>query len=199
MPGMTSKEAFTMNTRTCLLTACALALTGSAALANTTSPQDQFIANLKSMCNRTLEGKLVTNDPADTDFAGQRLVMGPVDCAPAELRIPFAVGENRSRTWVITRTTEGIRLKHIHRHDADHEDTVSRYGGDTANAGTATRQEFPADAFSKELFMANRLERSVTNVWAVEAVPGKRFAYELRRANRFFRVEFDASAPAPQK
>lgn len=188
-----------MNTRTCLLTACALALTGSAALANTTSPQDQFIANLKSMCNQTLEGKLVTNDPADKDFAGQRLVMGPVDCAPAELRIPFAVGENRSRTWVITRTTEGIRLKHIHRHDADHEDTVSRYGGDTANAGTATRQEFPADAFSKELFMANRLERSVTNVWAVEAVPGKRFAYELRRPNRFFRVEFDASAPAPQK
>jgi hypothetical protein len=33
----------------------------------------------------------------------------------------------------------------------------------------------------------------------VEAVPGKLFAYELRRANRFFRVEFDdASAATPK-
>jgi hypothetical protein len=55
------------------------------------------------------------------------------------------------------------------------------------------------DQFSRELFLANKLERSVTNTWAVEAVPGKLFAYELRRANRFFRVEFDdASAATPK-
>jgi hypothetical protein len=125
--------------------------------------------------------------------------MGPVRCEMNEISIPFAVGENRTRTWVITRTSDGVRLKHVHRHADGHEDTVSRYGGDTAAPGTATRQEFPVDQFSKELFLANKLERSVTNTWAVEAVPGKLFAYELRRANRFFRVEFDdASAATPK-
>jgi hypothetical protein len=106
------------------------------------------------------------------------------------VQIPFAVGDNRSRTWVITRTGTGVRLKHVHRHDDGTEDKVSRYGGDTATAGGETRQEFPADEFSKLIFRANKLDRSVDNVWAVEAAPGKHFAYELRRPNRLFRVEF---------
>ena len=33
------------------------------------------------------------------------------------------------------------------------------------------------------------------NVWAVEVIPGRTFAYELRRPNRFFRVEFDLTKP----
>jgi hypothetical protein len=159
-----------------------------------TSPADAFIANLNQLCGQTHEGRLVTTDPADADFAGKKLVMGPVACTPGEVAIPFAVGDNRSRTWVLTRTDSGVRLKHVHRHDDGSEDKVSRYGGDTAAPGTPTRQEFPADDFSKQLFLANKLERSVTNVWAVEAAPGKHFAYELRRPNRFFRVEFDLTA-----
>lgn len=156
-----------------------------------TEPADAFMANLNQLCGQTHEGRLVTSDPADADFAGKKLVMGPVACTTNEVAIPFAVGDNRSRTWVITRTGAGVRLKHVHRHDDGSEDKVSRYGGDTATEGTATRQEFPVDEFSKLMFKANKLERSVTNVWAVEAEPGKHFAYELRRTNRFFRVEFD--------
>ena len=155
-----------------------------------TEPADAFMANLNQLCGQTHEGRLVTTDPADADFAGKKLVMGPVACNGNEIKIPFAVGDNRTRTWVITRTNVGVRLKHIHRHDDGTEDKVSRYGGDTATAGTETRQEFPADEFSKLIFRANKLERSVTNVWAVEAAPGKHFAYELRRPSRFFRVEF---------
>lgn len=156
-----------------------------------TEPADAFMANLNALCGQTHEGRLVTTDPADADFAGKKLVMGPVACKPNEVAIPFAVGDNRSRTWVITRTNVGVRLKHVHRHDDGSEDKVSRYGGDTAAAGTETRQEFPVDEFSKLMFRSNKLDRSVTNVWAVEAAPGKHFAYELRRENRFFRVEFD--------
>jgi hypothetical protein len=47
------------------------------------------------------------------------------------------------------------------------------------------------------MFKANGLERSVTNVWALEA-DGKIFAYELRRANRHFRVEFDLTKEVPE-
>ena len=160
------------------------------------APADTFIAGLKQLCGKSFPGRLVTTDPADKDMAGQKLTMGEVACTSEGVAIPFAVGENRSRNWHITRTQTGVRLKHVHTHDDGSEDKVSRYGGDTADAGTATRQEFPADQFSKDLFLANKLERSVTNVWAVEVVPGQLFAYELRRANRFFRVEFDLK-PAP--
>jgi hypothetical protein len=148
------------------------------------------MAGLKTLCGKSFVGRMVTTDPADADFAGKPLVMGTVACSESEVAIPFAVGENRSRTWLITRTPAGLRLKHVHKHDDGTEDAVSRYGGDTLAPGTATRQEFPADEFSKELFTANKLEQSRTNVWAVEVVPGKLFAYELRRPGRFFRVEF---------
>ena len=158
------------------------------------APADTFMTNLNGLCGQTHEGRLVSTDSADADFAGKKLIMGPVACAGNEIAIPFAVGDNRSRTWLITRTAAGVRVKHVHRHDDGSEDKVSRYGGDTATAGSETRQEFPVDEFSKQLFLANKLERSVTNVWAIEVVPGKHFAYELRRPNRFFRVEFELAS-----
>ena len=35
----------------------------------------------------------------------------------------------------------------------------------------------------------------MTNVWAVEVITGQLFAYELRRENRYFRVEFALGEP----
>jgi len=155
------------------------------------SAQDAFLTNLSNLCGRTYAGRVITTDAADADMAGQELIMHVRDCSESEIRIPFNVGENRSRTWVITRTDTGLRLKHDHRHEDGSEDAVTQYGGDTANEGTATRQEFPVDQFSQGMFLANELPQSVTNVWAVEVNPGETFAYELRRENRHFRVEFD--------
>ena len=163
-------------------------------------PADAFMARLQSLCGRAFEGRVVTADPADADMRSQRLVMHVRQCSPAEVRIPFHVGDDRSRTWVITRTTDGLRLKHDHRHADGSPDELTMYGGDTAAPGTAVRQEFPVDAFSIALF--TRTERSVSNsnVWAVEAGQSV-FAYELRRppipGGRFFRVEFDLARPVP--
>jgi len=155
------------------------------------SPQDAFFANLSALCGTAYAGRVVSADAADADMAGETLVMHVRDCSADEIRIPFNVGEDRSRTWVITRTDAGLRLKHDHRHEDGSEDVLTQYGGDTANAGTATRQEFPVDQFSQNLFIANGIPQSATNVWAVEINPGQTFAYELNRENRHFRVEFD--------
>ena len=62
------------------------------------------MTNLNGLCGQTHEGRLVSTDSADADFAGKKLIMGPVACAGNEIAIPFAVGDNRSRTWLITRT-----------------------------------------------------------------------------------------------
>lgn len=177
--------------------AAALALSACATALAPLSPQDQFFANLSALCGQSFEGRVVTTEAADADFASQRLVMQVRACSENEIRVPFHVGENRSRTWVITRTDDGLRLKHDHRHDDGGEDVLTQYGGDTANAGSAVRQEFPVDQFSRDLFVANNIPQSTTNVWAVEVHPGRIYAYELRRPNRHLRVEFDLTRPVP--
>ncbi len=119
------------------------------------------------------------------------------ECHADELRIPFYVGNDRSRTWVLTRTGDGLRLKHDHRHEDGTPDAVTMYGGNTTNPGTATRQEFPVDAAPIAMFEREGLTASLVNVWAMEIEPGQRFVYELARpgTERLFRVEFDLTSP----
>ena len=160
--------------------------------------QDAFFANLTALCGQRFEGRVVTTDAADARFASERLIMHVRDCSADEVRIPFAVGADRSRTWVVTRTDAGLRLKHDHRHEDGTTDVLHWYGGDTANAGTAERQAFPVDAESIALFNANDAAVSTTNVWAMEVHPGKTFTSELRRPNRHFQVDFDLTKPVAE-
>lgn len=201
MPGLPTAALLALAT---LLGACAQ----PAATADTAAPmtaadahdvQQQFFNAIARRCGEAFGGRLVSTDDADADMAGQAMVMHISKCTADEIRIPFHVGDNRSRTWVLSRTAQGLRLKHDHRHADGSEDAITQYGGDTVNPGSATRQEFPADAQSITLFTANAMQVSNGNVWAVE-VDDKRFAYELRRQGRWFRVEFDlthALAPPP--
>jgi len=162
-------------------------------------PADAFMAGLAAHCGQAYAGRVVVDEPpaADSPFAGQALVMHVSECGDAGFRIPFHVGADRSRTWVLTRTTTGIRLKHDHRHEDGSEDAITMYGGDTAADGTAVRQEFPVDGESVALFEQAGLAASTANVWAMEIEPGSRFVYELARpgSGRLFRVEFDLTTP----
>lgn len=185
-----------MNRIKTMLALAALSVAGCATTP-ADDPQSRFMARIASLCGQAFAGRIVSNNPADSDFDGKPLVMHVASCGDDQLKIPFHVGDDRSRTWVITRTASGLQLKHDHRHEDGSPDSVTMYGGDTAGRGTAVRQEFPVDAESIALFRKNGLPKSVTNVWAVEATDSL-FAYELRRAapdTRFFRVEFDLTRP----
>jgi hypothetical protein len=163
-------------------------------------PADMFLAAIASHCGQAFAGRIVANEPAmpDDPFDGKALVMHVRECSAAELKVPFHVGDDHSRTWVLTRTAEGLRLKHDHRHEDGSDDAVTMYGGDTAAPGTPVRQEFPVDAFSIEMFEREGLTASVTNTWAMEIEPGRRFLYELSRpSGRLFQVEFDLTTPVP--
>lgn len=170
-------------------------LLASCVSAGARAPQDQFFANLSALCGQSFEGRVVTTDARDAAFASQRLVMHVRECSATEIRAPFHVGDDRSRTWVITRTGAGLRLKHDHRHQDGEEDVLTQYGGDTISEGTAARQEFPADEHSRALFIAQNIPLSAANIWAIEVHPGSAFVYELRREGRHFRVEFDLTRP----
>lgn len=179
-------------------------LAGGCASTPAENPQDAFFAALSSHCGRAYAGSLVSSDAADAEMAGRPMVMQVRDCSDQGVAIPFHIqnadgGWDRSRTWLITRTDRGLRLKHDHRHEDGSADAVTFYGGDTATPGTARAQDFPVDAESIALFRANDLPASVTNVWRVEidpaGTPGGRYAYQLSREGRLFRVEFDTTRP----
>lgn len=159
----------------------------------TGAPADAFFAAVAAHCGDSYGGKVVSTDAVDADFAKETLIMQVRECGEGVLRIPFHVGDDHSRTWVLTRTESGLRLKHDHRHEDGSEDAVTQYGGDSG-AVTATRAEFPVDAYSIDMFQREGLTASVTNVWAME-ITDTMFAYELSRENRFFRVEFDLTEP----
>ncbi|AYV45284.1 hypothetical protein CFHF_03225 [Caulobacter flavus] len=175
-----------------VLALCALlSLAAAPAMAADNAPADQFFARLTALCGKTLTGKVVEGDASDEAFRKSALVMTVAQCDAREIRIPFSVGEDRSRTWVVTRLDDGrLRLKHDHRHADGVEDQLSRYGGDTVEAGTADLQRFPVDAESRALF--TRLDRAVsnTNVWSL-GLTNQAFTYELARPGRLFRVSFD--------
>jgi len=182
-------------------TACASDRTIGAARIEAATPADAFLAAIAQQCGKAFAGRIVANapPPATPDaFEGKPLVMHVRGCDDPrrELRIPFHVGDDRSRTWVLTRTVDGLRLKHDHRHADGSPDAVTMYGGDTDAPGAATRQAFPVDAASVAMFEREGLRASVSNTWAVEIEPGTRFVYELSRPDgRLFRVEFDLTAP----
>jgi hypothetical protein len=155
-------------------------------------PADDFLQALRARCGQAFEGRIINPQPADSAMVGQRLVMHVRGCGDT-LRVPFHVGDNRSRTWVFTRTATGVRLKHDHRHEDGSEDAVTQYGGDARPGGTAGRMAFAADSLTKAMIPAAR-----TNVWTVEVTPGM-FVYQLERegTTRRFRVEFDLGTPVP--
>lgn len=176
-----------MTTR--LLATLALFTLSATALGAQAAP-DAFLDGLRAHCGKAYEGRIIDPQPADTAFARQRLVMHVRGCGDT-LRVPFHVGEDRSRTWVLTRTASGLRLKHDHRHEDGTEDRVTQYGGDASPGSTAMRMEFPADSFTAALLPASR-----TNVWTIE-LTATQFVYQLRRtgSDRRFRVEFDLTRP----
>ncbi|MFK8014706.1 MAG: hypothetical protein AB8G17_04655 [Gammaproteobacteria bacterium] len=157
------------------------------------SAQTQFFKRLAALCGNAYAGYLtVGTEDSDRAFGESSMTMHVRDCDADEIRIPFSVGENRSRTWVVRRLDSALTLHHRHVDQSGASEDPDRYGGQTQNTGSATRQEFVVDDATKAQLPATKY-----NVWAIEVRPGKTFAYELQRPEeeRFFRVEFDLDQP----
>ena len=139
--------------------------------------QAAFFQNVRKLCGQKFEG--ATEFPADQEhpLVGKRLVINVDSCSGNETRIPFHVGEDRSRTWILTLDKEGLLFKHDHRHADGTPDEVTMYGGWAAPGGTAYQQQFPADADTKKL-----IPEAATNVWTLEMDKDKgKIVYYLER------------------
>lgn len=154
------------------------------------SPLDEYWSHLTSLCGKAFAGELVTHPEGETGFVGHALVMHVRDCSAERIRIPFMVGDDRSRTWVLTRKGDRIELKHDHRHADGTPEDSTLYGGTSSNAGRANEQYFPADEQTRQV-----IEPAFSNVWVMRVHPGETFTYGLWRLGtpRVFQVDFDLS------
>ncbi len=156
--------------------------------------QDEFFRAISELCGKAYSGTVTVDTSASDSFANKKLIMHVRRCGETQLQIPFHVGEDSSRTWLLTKTGSGLSLKHDHRHRDGTEDVLTQYGGHTVDAGWAQVQSFPADQYSKEVFVENAIPQSIGNTWQMFIYPD-RFTYRLTRQGMEFRVDFDLTNP----
>lgn len=150
----------------------------------------EFWNRLSKLKGKAFQGK-VLEAPEGDDFRGKDLVMHVLDVKDEKIYIPFNVGENRSRTWILSTTKIGIELKHDHRKEDGSEDEVTMYGGVTPNSGYDNLAMFPADQETVDL-----LPGTATNLWWI-TVDDEQFTYNLRRIGSpiKFSIGFDLESP----
>jgi hypothetical protein len=149
-------------------------------------PQGDFFTKLSQYCGKTYYGKTVYPDDPGHDFAGKELVMHVKECTETQIRVPFKVGEDTSRTWIFTKTDKGLLLKHDHRHADGTPDEITMYGG-YANA-LNLQADFAADAHTARL-----IPDASTNVWSLSFdTENNTFSYYLERhAKPRYKAVFD--------
>ena len=189
--------------RACALVAVALLAACRAAAPPTTrplppplpAPQETFWQSLSALCGQAFGGGVVNSNAADSLLVRAALRIHVRQCTDSEIRIPFHVGANRSRTWVLTRASGGLHLSHDVRMPSGRAERIAGYGGGSRGAGRADRQHFSADTASARIMPSTR-----GTLWTLELVAGQRLAYEVRKegTDRYLRIEFDVARPMAQ-
>ena len=167
---------------------------GESLLRTTGQAQGAFFARLTALCGKRFPGRAVFTSTPDDPMARASLVMHVATCTSEQIRVPFIVDGDRSRTWVVTLHPGAMQLKHDHRHADGTPDEITMYGGWAAPGTNPFRQRFPADSQTKVLIPA-----ASTNVWTLELDDRKgEFVYDLERDGRpRFRAVFDLRSPLP--
>ncbi len=149
---------------------------------------EKFWEQLEAHCGNAYQGEIIAGAVEGDSFTGKKLVMHVRSCETNDIRIPFFVGEDKSRTWVLKMNDEKIMsLKHDHRHKDGTEEDITQYGGISSNHGLANLQMFPADAHTSAI-----LPPASTNIWWF-TIDETSLTYNLRRlgTDRLFTVRFD--------
>lgn len=142
--------------------------------------QQSYFENLKSLCGQVFTGASTYPDDPNHDFAGKLLVAKFSGCSQDQIKIKFDVGEDRSRTWIVSKSQQGLLLKHDHRHADGTPDEITNYGGWANDAGTPWQQYFAADQETAALIPA-----ASTNVWMLQYEPqSQTLTYDLKRHDK---------------
>jgi hypothetical protein len=126
---------------TALMAACGAATADEAAAA---SPQRAFFEEIAARCGDEYPGRAVIAPETDDTFRPAFLAMRIESCTEEEIRIPFIVDGDESRTWVLTMDGGDLVFTHEHMLEGDTLSSNSGWGGRAAaGTGAAHFQHFP--------------------------------------------------------
>ncbi len=150
-----------------------------------------FKTELEKHCGKSYEGVITEGGKEGDGFVGKRLVMQVLSCEDDQIKIPFYVGDDKSRTWVLTFKNNRVQLKHDHRNSDGSNEEITMYGGTSANVGHGNMQMFPADQETCQM-----IDYACQNVWWM-TLDENSFSYNLKRigTDRQFTVVFDLTRP----
>ncbi len=150
-----------------------------------------FKKEIEKHCRKSYEGTITEGGKEGDGFTGKKLVMQVLSCEENQIKIPFYVGDDKSRTWILDFLEDQIQLKHDHRLESGIDDEITMYGGTSTNTGFKNMQIFPADQET-----CNLIDYACGNVWWM-TIDETSFTYNLRRigSDRLFSVKFDLTKP----
>jgi len=136
------------------------------------NPKVEFFNNLQALCGKRFAGSVAFPEGSEN-----KLLMTVASCSESEIRIPFQINDDTSRTWVLTLSDKGLLLKHDHRHEDGTPDERTDYGGWAHDGGTAYQQFFLADAVTGVM-----IPEGVSNQWYFQIDnEANTFTYYLER------------------
>ncbi len=158
------------------------------------SDEESFWRFMSEYCGMAYNGSLTTaTEGFDLLEGDEQLIVHFRECSDDELRLPFHIESepgqwDRSRTWVFfNHGSDGLELRHDHRHEDGTEEVNTWYGGDAVEGGEHwQRFVYPPRTEEVGEFMG----------WRVEIHPGDRYTYGTMRGDAWtFRVDFDLTSP----
>lgn len=151
----------------------------------------RFFENLSGFCGFSYSGEVVHPDEPPRGFTDP-LVAHFTICEEDKIHIPFHVGENTSRTWMLTLSDEGLLFKHDHRYPDGTPERMTDYGGWATDEGTSLKQYFPADEHTISL-----RDNLRSHIWVIELDENMTtFSYSLYLYEHlYFRADFDLTSP----
>lgn len=169
--------------------------TSAAAIAPAEPVFAQFFHQLSLQCGKAYPGKLTLEPPGDEMLTGTELLIAHFrECSETQLNVPFHIeleasqDWNRSRTWIFTKHSDRLELRHDHRTKQGDDDDVTMYGGFSHGEGTLIRHEFQS--------LERTAESGYFRGWRIEIEPGVRYTYGTVRGNEWsWRIDFDLSNP----
>ncbi|WP_069132693.1 hypothetical protein [Rhodohalobacter halophilus] len=175
------------------ITITALTLPFLFACSSQSNNPKKFLENYSQYCGYAYEGSTNFVDLSSGDlFEHARLIINLTDCEDDEIRIPFHIDEDTSRTWIVKMTSQGLHLSHDHRYPDGKEYDNNFYGGYADHEGSSSIQYFPADQRTVDERPARAANR-----WAKEIdTVNHKYYYRLYLNGELrLETEFDLSQP----
>jgi len=157
--------------------------------------QEEFWTALQGHCGNAYAGHI---DDATSEYreqlGGRELKIHFRTCSDSIMHIPLHVDDDRSRTLILSKARNTLRLKHDHRLQDGTDDEITQYGGDAPRPGLPDRQIFQADSHTAQILP----ERS-DNFWFLHLIGDTTLHYGVHwpEIGRSIRLEFDLTEQLP--